>query len=133
MLSAWLVSLAMSTTMVPPGQPLQVNHAHPAHGGQPVIVVMDPYRRAEDQLRRANWNVYCEQLTAAWDKFEKNRNADFDLALKTYKADANAIKYKYLNDDPYLVPIVDNRPWTAPYYPNSQQAGQSGNSSCPVK
>lgn len=131
MVSAWLVSMAMSTTMVPPGQPLQVNHAHPAHGGQPVIVVMDPVRRDHDRLRRNNWNVYCEGLDAAWAKFRADGSTD--VALKAYKVEVNRLKYKYLNDDPYLVPIVDNQPWMAPYYPTDAQGSQAGNAGCPIK
>lgn len=66
---------------------------------------MDPIRKDHDQLRRDAWNVYCEQLDAAWAKFLADGGTD--VALKAYKAEVNRLKYKYLNDDPYLVPIVD--------------------------
>jgi len=49
MMSAFVLSVAISTTMVPPGEEV-VNHAHPAHYAQPTIRVFE--RRAEDTDRK---------------------------------------------------------------------------------
>src|SRR5438046_2765971 len=63
MISALVLSVAMSATMVPPGEEV-VNHAHPAHYAQPTIRVFE--RQAEDTDRKLAWVAYCHELDRLW-------------------------------------------------------------------
>ena len=77
MIAAFVLSLAMSTTMVPPGEPV-VNHAHPAHFAQPTIRVFE--RRAEDTDRKLAWVNYCRDLDQLWSEYSRRRQHTRGLA-----------------------------------------------------
>ena len=102
MMSAWLVSLAMSSTMVPPGHSVE-NHAHVAHTGQPTIQLFE--RRAIDRSRRLAWNSYVAELDQHWVGYRAAGSTP--EAWADYKFKVNAAKMKYLYNDPYLLPIID--------------------------
>jgi hypothetical protein len=102
MLSAWLVSMAMSTSMVPPGTPV-VNHAHPAHYGQPTVQLFE--RKAVDRSRGNAWKAYCDTLDQYWAEYRAAGSTP--AAMADYKFKVNAAKTRYLVNDPYLLPIVD--------------------------
>lgn len=102
MVSAWLVSMAMSTTMVPPGYPVE-NHAHPGHSAQPTVQLFE--RRMVDRARRNAWDTYCAELDQLWLEFRAAGSTP--AAMADYKIKANAAKTRYLYQDPYLLPIID--------------------------
>jgi hypothetical protein len=102
MLSAWLVSLAASTTMVPPGYPVE-NHAHPGHSAQPTVQLFE--RRMVDRARRNAWDAYCAELDQYWADFRAAGSTP--AAMADYKLRVNAAKTRYLYNDPYLLPIID--------------------------
>jgi hypothetical protein len=102
MLSAWLVSLSMSTTMVPPGYPVE-NHAHPGHSAQPTVQLFE--RKSVDRSRRNAWNAYNAELDQLWADFRAAGSTP--AAFADYKFKVNAAKSRYLFNDPYLLPIID--------------------------
>jgi hypothetical protein len=102
MLSAYLLSVAMSATAVPPGWPVE-NHAHPGHYAQPTVQVFE--RKPVDDYRRANWVRYNIELEAHWKAYRAAGSTP--EAWAAYQVNANAVKRRYLIDDPYLLPIVD--------------------------
>jgi hypothetical protein len=106
MISAFVLSLAMSTTMVPPGEPV-VNHAHPAHFAQPTIRVFE--RRAEDTDRKLAWVNYCRELDQLWSEYRAAGSTP--AAWRVYVDAAGQAKRRYVFGDPYLAPIVDDFPW----------------------
>jgi hypothetical protein len=101
MISAAILSLAMSSTMVPPGQTV-VNHAHPAHYAQPTIRVFE--RRGEDRDRRMAWEAYCKELDQLWAAYRAAGSTP--VAWKAYNDAASQAKRRYVYQDPYLMPIV---------------------------
>jgi hypothetical protein len=106
MISAFVLSVAMSTTMVPPGEEV-VNHAHPSHYAQPTIRTFE--RRAEDTDRKRAWVNYCRELDQLWAEY---RAAGSTLAAwRRYTDAAGQAKRRYVIGDPYLAPIVDDFPW----------------------
>jgi hypothetical protein len=102
MISAAILSLAMSSTMVPPGQPV-VNHAHPAHSAQPTIRIFE--RRGEDRDRGVAWEAYCRELDALWAEYRAAGSTP--AAWRTYIDAAGQAKRRYVYQDPYLVPIIE--------------------------
>lgn len=102
MLSGWLVSVALSSSMVPPGEAVE-NHASVGHSTQPTIQLFE--RRAVDRARRVAWNAYVAELDVLWGEY-KAAGATPD-AFSVYKFKANAAKTRYLYNDPYHVPIID--------------------------
>ena len=106
MISAFVVSLAMSATTVPPGVEV-VNHAHPAHYAQPTIRVFE--RRAEDMDRKLAWKAYCRDLDQLWAEYRLSGSTP--AAWRVYTAAAGEAKRRYVYGDPYLAPIVDDFPW----------------------
>ena len=101
MISAAILSLAMSSTMVPPGQTV-VNHAHPAHYGQPMVRIFE--RRGEDRDRRVAWEAYCKELDALWAEYRTAGSTP--VAWNKYLDAAGQAKRRYVYQDPYLLPIV---------------------------
>lgn len=101
MISAAILSLAMSSTMVPPGQPV-VNHAHPAHFAQPTIRIFE--RRSEDRDRRIAWEAYCKELDALWAEYRAAGSTP--VAWRNYIDAASQAKGRYVYQDPYLAPVV---------------------------
>jgi hypothetical protein len=106
MISAFVLSVAMSTTMVPPGEEV-VNHAHPAHYGQPTIRTFE--RRAEDTDRKLAWVAYCRELDQLWSEYRASGSTP--AAWRIYVAAAGQAKRRYVFADPYLAPIVDDFAW----------------------
>ena len=104
MLSAWLVSLAMSSTMVPPGYPVE-NHAHVGHYAQPTVQLFE--RRSVDRFRRNAWVAYNAELDQLWADFCAAGSTP--AAFADYKFKVNAAKTRYLYNDPYLLPIINER------------------------
>jgi hypothetical protein len=106
MVSAFVLSLALSTTSVPPGEQV-VNHAHPGHYAQPTIRIFE--RRAEDNDRKIAWQAYCKELDALWTEYRAAGSTP--AAWRHYTAAAGQAKRRYVFNDPYLAPIVDDFPW----------------------
>jgi len=106
MVLAFALSLAMSTTMVPPGEEV-VNHAHPAHYAQPTIRVFE--RRAEDTDRKLAWIAYYRELDQLWADYRAAGSTP--AAWRTYVDQAGQAKRRYVIGDPYLAPIVDDFVW----------------------
>jgi hypothetical protein len=102
MISAFVLSVAMSSTMVPPGEEV-VNHAHPGHYAQPTIRVFE--RRAEDSDRRVAWNAYCRQLDELWAAYRATGSTP--AAFRTYLAALGQAKRRYVLADPYLAPVIE--------------------------
>lgn len=102
MISAAFLSLALSSTMVPPGQSV-VNHAHPAHSAQPTVRIFE--RRGEDRDRRIAWEAYCKELDQLWADYRAAGSTP--VAWARYNDAAGQAKRRYVYQDPYLLPIVD--------------------------
>src|SRR5947209_15884248 len=103
MVSALLLSIAISTTSVPPGE-MVVNHAHPAHFGQPTIRVLE--RRAEDTDRKLAWINYCKELDALWADYRAAGSTP--AAWRAYVIASSGAKPRYVFGDPEVAPIVDD-------------------------
>jgi len=101
MISAFVLSLAMSATMVPPGEGVE-NHAQPAHFTQPTIMLYERYE--EDHDRRLAWEAYCKELDQLWHDYRVTGSTP--VAWRTYKAAAGQAKRRYVFQDPYYLPIV---------------------------
>jgi hypothetical protein len=106
MLSAMLLSVALSSTMVPPGEEV-VNHAHPGHYAQPTIRNFE--RRGEDTDRKIAWQSYCRELDQLWAEYRAAGSTP--AAWRKYSQAAGQAKRRYVFNDPYLAPIVDDFPW----------------------
>lgn len=102
MIPSVFLSLALASTMVPAGQSV-VNHAHPAHSAQPTIRVFE--RRAEDRDRRITWEAYCQEIDQLWAEYRAAGSTP--VAWRKYNAAAGQAKRRYVLQDPYLAPIVD--------------------------
>ena len=105
MISAWALSLAMSTTSVPPCCPV-VNHAQPGHYAQPTIRRYERYD--EDHARRLAWEAYCQELDKAWKEYRAAGSTS--EAMQTYKKMAGQAKTRYIYNDPYYAPILPMTP-----------------------
>jgi hypothetical protein len=106
MVSAFVLSLALSATSVPPGEEV-VNHAHPGHYAQPTIRIFE--RRAEDNDRRIAWIAYCRDLEQLWADYRAAGSTP--AAWRAYVSAAGEAKRRYVFGDPYLAPIVDDFAW----------------------
>jgi hypothetical protein len=102
MISSFVLSLAMSSTMAPPGQPV-VNHAHPAHYGQPTIRLFE--RRGEDRDRRIAWEAHCRELDQLWAAYRAAGSTP--VAWRQYIDAAGQAKRRYVFQDPYLAPVIE--------------------------
>ncbi|MDX1944732.1 MAG: hypothetical protein SFU86_04930 [Pirellulaceae bacterium] len=102
MISALVLSVAVSTTMVPPGQEV-VNHAHPGHYTQPTVRLFE--RQAEDRDRQIAWEAYVKQLDQLW--LDYRMAGSTPAAFRKYVQAAGQAKRRYVFQDPYLLPIVD--------------------------
>jgi hypothetical protein len=105
MLSAWALSLAMSTTSVPPCSPV-VNHGQVGHYTQPTIRRYERYE--EDHGRRLAWDAYTLELDKAWKDYRAAGSTD--AAFQTYKKVAGQAKTRYIYQDPYYAPILPMTP-----------------------
>ena len=106
MITSFVLSLALSSTMVPPGAPV-VNHAHAGHFAQPTIRIFE--RRSEDLDRRILWQAYCQELDQLWAEYRAAGSTP--AAWRIYVAAAGQAKRRYVFRDPYLAPIVDDYAW----------------------
>ncbi|ADB14755.1 hypothetical protein Psta_0058 [Pirellula staleyi DSM 6068] len=102
MLPAMLISLALTTTAVPPGEYVE-NHAGVGKFAQPTIRRFE--RREEDRDRRAAWDSYTKELDLLWTAYRTAGSTP--AAWRKYLTDANEAKRRYVWADPYLVPIVE--------------------------
>jgi len=91
MISSWALSLAISTTSVPPCCPV-VNHAQPAHFTQPTIRRFERYE--EDHARRVAWEDYCQELDKAWREYRAAGSTA--EAMQAYKKVAGQAKTRYI-------------------------------------
>jgi hypothetical protein len=106
MVSAYVLSIALSATAVPPGEQV-INHAHPAHYGQPTIRVFE--RRSEDTDRKLAWVSYCRELDILWAQYRAAGSTP--AAWRMYVDAAGQAKRRYVYGDPYYAPIVDDFAW----------------------
>lgn len=106
MISAFVLSVALSTPSVPPGAEV-VNHAHLGHYAQPTIRVFA--RRPVDEQRRSAWEEYCRHLDLLWAEYRAAGSTP--IAWRTYLSAAGEARRIYVYGDPYLAPIVN------PYLP----------------
>ena len=102
MISAYILSVAMSSTMVPPGEEV-VNHAHPGHYAQPTVRLFE--RQGEDRGRQIAWESYVKQLDQLW--LDYRMAGSTPAAFRKYVQLAGQAKRRYVFQDPYLLPIVD--------------------------
>lgn len=105
MISAWALSLAMSSTSVTPGSPA-VNPAQAGDFPQPTIRRYERYD--EDQFRRQAWEAYCQELDKAWKEYRAAGSTE--AALQVYKTAAGQAKTRYIYNDPYYAPILPMTP-----------------------
>jgi hypothetical protein len=105
MLSAWAVSLAMSTTSVPPGASV-ANHGQVGHSTQPTIRRYERYE--EDYGRRLAWEAYTQELDKAWKAYRAAGSTP--AAFQNYKKVAGQAKTRYIYQDPYFAPILPMTP-----------------------
>lgn len=101
MLSSFVLSFALSATMVPPGGEV-VNHGSPGTYTQPVLRRFERYE--EDRSRRLAWDRYCRRLDNLWKEFRAAGSTK--EAWDTYIYEAGNAKRDYVYDDPYLAPVV---------------------------
>jgi hypothetical protein len=102
MISTMLLSMAMSSTMVPPGYPV-VNHASPGKWAQPTVRLFE--RQGEDRDRQIAWEAYVKELDQLW--LEYRMAGSTPAAFRKYLAAAGQAKRRYVFQDPYYLPIVD--------------------------
>lgn len=102
MISAWALSIAVSTTSATPydaGDGL-------ASGGQGVVqpIIRRCERCSVDQARKQAWLAYCRELDKAWADY---RGAGSTAeALATYKTVVGQARTRYIYQDPYYTPIL---------------------------
>ena len=100
MISALALTLALSTTAVPPGGTVE-NHAHPAHYAQPEVRRYE--RFTTDYGRRLSWNEYTHEIENLWKVYRETGSTPAGFAI--YKRAAAAAKQKFVYADPYYVAI----------------------------
>lgn len=100
MVSTLVLSLAMSTTAVPPGAMVE-NHAHPGHFTQPVVRRYERY--PVDNSRRQSWEAYTRELETLWGKYRAAGSTA--EAFAAYKSAAMEAKQRYVYADPYYLAI----------------------------
>jgi hypothetical protein len=118
MLPALALTVALGATAVPPGWPVE-NHAHPGHYAQPTVQVFA--RKPVDEYRKANWHRYNAELELRWQAYRAAGSTP--AAWQAYQASAEGAKFRYLYDDPYLLPVVEPR---LGYLPPWQQVIEQG-------
>lgn len=100
MISAWALSVAVSTTAV----------HQPMEGAAPIDqnVIQPTIRRCErcpvDQARKQAWLAYCRELDRAWADYRAAGSTA--EALQTYKQVVGQAKTRYVFQDPYYAPIL---------------------------
>ena len=107
MLTSLVLSIAMSSTALPPGVPV-ANHASPGKYAQPTIRKFERYE--VDNERRVAWNAYVQELDALWAQYRAAGSTPD--AFRLYQDSALAAKRRYVYQDPYLtaVPVSDPCP-----------------------
>lgn len=94
MLSAWALSLAISTTSVSPGASV-ANHCQVGDYTQLTI-------------RRLAWEAYTQELDKAWKAYRAAGSTA--EAFQNYKKVAGQAKTRYIYQDPYYAPILPMTP-----------------------
>ena len=101
MISAIMLSVALSGTAVPPWEMVE-NHAHPGHFAQPTVQIFARY--PVDHARHLAWDAYCQELDRVWGDYRAAGSTP--EAWRAYKAAAGQAKRRYVYQDPYYLPIV---------------------------
>lgn len=101
MISAFVLSVALSGTTVPPYAMVE-NHAQPSHFTQPTVRIFERYE--VDHARQLAWDAYCGELDQLWNDYRSAGSTP--EAWRAYKAAAAQAKRRYVYQDPYLLPIV---------------------------
>lgn len=122
MISAFVLTVAMSATAAPPG--LVVNHAHPGHYTQPTIREYERFNT--DFCRRTKYDEYVARLDEAWKTYR--RGGSTPEGFTQYKALARQLKMEYVCKDPYLTMV---RPGTGMPGANSSTDAGHGVADCP--
>ena len=101
MFTSLVLSVAMSTTLVPPNE-LVEDHSQPYHWTQPTVRRFE--REAVDNDRRAAWEAYVRELDLLWQDYRAAGSNP--RAWRTYNEQAAQAKRRYIYADPYLMPIT---------------------------
>ena len=118
MLPALALSVVLSASAVPPVFVAE-NEGDGVHLDQPTVQVFA--RQGIDEYRRANWVRYNAELEQLWQVYRAAGSTP--VAWQAYQASANAAKYRYLYDDPYLLPVVRQK---STYLPAWEQVIHNG-------
>ena len=102
MISAWALSVVVSTTSVPTFTPGEGN----AYSGQDAIqpVIRRCERCPVDQARKQAWLAYCRELDRAWAAYRAAGSTP--EAMDKYKKVVGQAKTRYIYQDPYYTPIL---------------------------
>jgi len=100
MLTSLVLSIAVSSTALPPGIPV-ANHASPGKYAQPTIRKFERYE--EDNERRIAWDAYVKELDALWAQYRAAGSTPD--AFRVYQYAAMSAKRRYVYQDPYLTPV----------------------------
>jgi hypothetical protein len=102
MISAWALSIAVSTTSATPYE------AGDGVGNAEQDVVQPVIRRCErcpvDRARKQAWLAYCRELDKAWVDYRGAGSTP--EALETYRKVVSQAKTRYIYQDPYYTPIL---------------------------
>lgn len=101
MLTEAVLAIAISTVMVPPGEPV-LDHSQPSHYTQPTI----RFFREEptDDLRRMQWEAYTETLDNLWRDYRASGSTP--EAFEFYKRALAERRAEYIFADPYYAPVI---------------------------
>lgn len=104
MLSAWALSVVVSTTSVTPDSAAieEGAYSNEPEALSPVIRRFDRY--SVDQARRQAWLAYCRELDKAWAEYRAAGSTA--EAMAKYKTAASQAKTRYVYQDPYYAPIL---------------------------
>lgn len=102
MMSAWALSVVVSTTTATPCPGADGLAA----AGQDLVV--PTIRRCErcpvDQARKQAWLAYCRELDRAWTDYRAAGSTA--EAMERYKQVVGQAKTRYIYQDPYYAPIL---------------------------
>ncbi|HZL87913.1 MAG TPA: hypothetical protein VFB96_06005 [Pirellulaceae bacterium] len=102
MISAWALSIAVSTTSATPydaGEGVAIGGPEAV---QPVIRRFE--RSSVDRARKQAWLAYCRELDKAWADYRAAGSTA--EALATYKTVVGQARTRYIYQDPYYTPIL---------------------------
>ena len=104
MLSAWALSVVVSTTSVTQDSPMveEGPYSSEPETVSPVIRRFDRY--SVDQARKQAWLSYCRELDKAWAEYRAAGSTA--EAIAKYKTIVSQAKTRYVYQDPYYAPIL---------------------------